>query len=185
MVKRFSRTDEIRVVGKGSPSHPAPTEDKTSCQPIPRGDTLLEALATDYEISTSPGIVLQALVIAARYREPIPEWVLNYFGGIAAPAIMNLFWDRGALAKAKGARNEAELVGKALGFSTGGRTAKSNLTTGKEMDQAWEAYNFVCRELESCPKEHLAFQNGAKYFGVSAATVRRNYLLVRGFVRQR
>jgi hypothetical protein len=185
MVKRFSYASEVRILRSGVSAHTTEKVDKTSHHSDQRGETLLEVLASDYELSKSPGFVLQALVIAARYRLPMPEWVLEYFGSVAAPAIMDLFWDGGVLTDKRRTRNEAELVGKALGFSADGSTAKSSLAAGLDLDQAWKAYALILRELENGEKEYIAFEKGAEHFGVSAATVRRYYLRVREFVRQK
>lgn len=169
------------------------TSKKQETTPLPqfRADKYLEMLRHDYELTKNPVFVLQALVMAARQGEPVPVWVLDFFGSVAAPGIMNTIYDAGhdnegqALPHSGKMRSEAELIGKALGFSTTGRGSKSLLAEGANLDRAWEIHSLVRRKLQNSSKESSAFCEAGTALGLSASTIRREYLRIEHFLRQK
>ncbi|HEV2562263.1 MAG TPA: hypothetical protein VGT78_08980 [Rhizomicrobium sp.] len=182
---------QMREVRANLSPHRSPMKNETTLRPNLRGEAYLEILSHDYELSRNPAFVLQALVIAARRGNHVPDWVLDYFGHIAAPEIMDVFYEAQHTREGEVAsggtrtRNEAELIGKALGFSTTGRGSKSLLAEAANLDRAWEIHALVRAQLHKPTNESGAFEYLANETGLSAATIRRDYRRIESFLRQK
>jgi len=132
----------------------------------------LRELRKDFEHEPNPVFAWEAFGIARSCGSKLPAWVFDHLDGAA-----DNIRDIGEQEQAGQRLTEAELVGKAIGFSTGGRGQTGWFAHAKQVQRDRAIYVRMVEWLAEGKSSKLtcAYAEVAKEFGVDASTVRRAY----------
>lgn len=146
----------------------------------------LSELEDDFKREPNPVFVWEAFRIAQAYGVELPDWVIDHIGDVA-DAIHDI---------CEGDQDgrqltEAELVGKALGFSQGGRGQTGCFAHAKQVQRDKDIYFRVEEWLSEQklqnpkwrPKHSRACAEVATEFGLDASTIGRAYKRIKSYVR--
>jgi hypothetical protein len=146
----------------------------------------LSELEHDFEHEPNPVFVWEAFRLAQSYGVELPDWVVDHIGD-AADTIHDICEGDQAGRKL----TEAELVGKALGFSQGGRGQTGWFAHAKQVQRDKDIYFRVEEWLSEQklqnpkwrPKYSRACTEVATEFGLDASTIDRAYKRIKSYVR--
>jgi hypothetical protein len=145
-------------------------------------------LKNDFEREPNPVFVWEALSIARSYGVEEPDWVLDHLADVA-----DNICDIAEVDQAGRRLTEAELVGKALGFSQRGKGQTGRFAHAKQMQREKEIYFRVdewlseqrARNPKARPKLSSAYAEIAGEFGVDASTIGRAYRRLKKYASSR
>jgi hypothetical protein len=146
----------------------------------------LSELEDDFEREPNPVFVWEAFRLAQSYGAELPDWVVDHIGDVA-DTIHDICEEDQAGRKL----TEAELVGKALGFSQGGRGQTGWFAHAKQVQRDKDIY-FRVEEWMSeqklqnptrRPKLSSAYAEVAAELGLDASTIGRAYRRIKSYIR--
>jgi hypothetical protein len=158
------------------PTHLLPGFENYQSVPIERlrayARARLKELRKDFEREPNPVLAWEAFGIARSWGSKLPDWVFEHLDGAA-----DNIRDIGEEEQPGQRLTEAELVGKAIGFSTGGKGQTGWFAHAKQLQRDRAIYFRVVEWLAEgkSPKLTCAYAEVAEEFGVDASTVRRAY----------
>jgi hypothetical protein len=144
-------------------------------------------LENDFRFEPNPVFVLEALCITRSFDVEVPEWVHDSLTNMAEGVL-------GIGEKEQNGRgaSEAELVGKALGFSRGGKGQTGRFAHAKQVqrdrDICLRVDEWLSEQKLRKPKARIkvtrAYAEVAPEFGVDPSTIRRAYRRMKSYVRR-
>ncbi len=150
------------------------------------GTSLLIELEEDFQREPNPVFVWKAFRTAESCGVEIPEWVLDRIAEVAE-RICDLGEEDTV---SEHTLTEAERIGKALGFSQGGKGTTGRFAHAKQIERDRAMYyqveDWMAEQRLHNPKPKLtrAYAEIADQFGVEATMVGRAYRRMRGYVRR-